>query len=222
MQAESNHAKAVVKIKMFRDRKDAGEQLGHALSRFKNDSNVIVLAIPRGGVEVGYEVAKILNAEFTLIVSRKLGFPNNKETGFGAIAEDGSYVILDDYGLPKSQIRRIMEEQIQEARRRVKALRQGRQFPDIRSKTVILVDDGLAMGVTMQAAIKMLRKKMPKKIIVAVPVSGSDTAEVIRGLADELVVIETPEMFYAVAQAYANWHDVSDEEVLRILGRVNR
>jgi len=200
---------------MFKDRRDAGKKLGLALAGYK-DKNVIVLAIPRGGVEVGYEVAKTLNADFSLIVCRKLGFPYNPEACFGAVAEDGSYVILENMGITKDEIEKIKNEQIQEVKRRVEVLR-GKPFPDIASKTVILVDDGLAMGVTMQAAIKMCRNKKAKKIIVAAPVSGIDVAEKIEGLADKLVVLEKPIFFQAVAQAYENWHDVTDEEVLKIM-----
>ena len=119
-------------------------------------------------------------------------------------------------GITKDEIEKIKNEQIQEVKRRVEVLR-GKPFPDIASKTVILVDDGLAMGVTMQAAIKMCRNKKAKKIIVAAPVSGIDVAEKIEGLADKLVVLEKPIFFQAVAQAYENWHDVTDEEVLKIM-----
>jgi putative phosphoribosyl transferase len=175
------------------------------------------LAIPRGGVAVGYEVAKSLNAEFSLIICRKLGFSHNPEAGFGAIAEDGSYVLLEGMGLSNNEIKSIKIEQKKEVKRRIEVLRHGKPFPDIRSKIVILVDDGLAMGVTMQAAVKMCKNKKAKKIVVAVPVSGKDVADRIRESVDELVVLEMPAMFYAVAQAYENWYDVTDEEVLDIM-----
>ena len=140
--------------------------------------------------------------------------------GFGAVAEDGSYVVLEGIGVLKEDIEKIKKEQIKEVERRVKALRQGKPLPSISGRTVILVDDGLAMGVTMQAAIKMCKNKKAKKIVAAVPVSGIDVAETISGLVNELIVLEKPALFYAVAQAYENWHDVTDDEVLEIMKRL--
>ncbi len=203
---------------MFEDRKDAGEKLSKALEKYKGEG-LLVLAIPRGGVEVGSEVARALKAEFSIIVARKLPFPDNPEAGFGAMAEDGSAVILEGMGglLPEETIERIKKEQIKEIGRRVKVLRGGRPLPGIRGRTVIIVDDGLAMGSTMQAAVMLCRKKGAKKIIVAVPVSGREVAEKIRKMADEAVVLEMPPFFHAVAEAYRHWHDVSDEEVLEIM-----
>lgn len=205
---------------MFNDRKDAGEKLARALEKYKG-KDVLVLAIPRGGVEVGSEVARALGAEFSIIVARKLPFPDEPEAGFGAIAEDGSTVILEGLGglLPEETIEKIKKEQIKEIGRRVKALRGGRPLPKIRGRTVILVDDGLAMGSTMQAAVMLCRNQGAKKIIVAVPVAGREAADRIKRLADETVVLEMPPFFHAVAQAYRHWHDVTDEEVLKIVGR---
>lgn len=217
---------------MFEDRKDAGEKLAKALEKYlprlprgKADGkagkgkNPLVLAIPRGGVEVAYQVAKYLKADFSLLISRKLPFPDNPESGFGAITEDGSAFINREAAkwLSEEEINRIKEEQIEEIERRIRILREGKPLPEISGRTVILIDDGLAMGSTMRAAIELCKKKKAGKIIVAVPVSGKDVAEEIEKLVDEIIVLEKPDFFQAVAQVYKNWYDVSDEEVISIM-----
>jgi putative phosphoribosyl transferase len=203
---------------VFRDRSDAGERLARELLKYKG-RNVLVLAIPRGGVEVGCKVAEYLQVPFSLMVTRKLPFPDNPEAGFGAVAEDGSVFIFRNAAmwLSQEQIDRIVSEQIAEVRRRIELLRGGRPLPEIAGRTVILVDDGLAMGSTMRASIMLCRKKGAARIVVAVPVAGREVARDIGDMADEIVVLETPANFRAVAQVYMNWYDVSDAEVLRIM-----
>lgn len=208
---------------MFKDRKDAGKKLAKALEKYKN-KNVLVLAIPRGGVEVGYEVAKYLKADFSLLVSRKLPLPYHPEAGFGAIAEDGSSFIFDwaENELSSLEIEEIKKEQKQEIKRRIKVLRKGKPLPKISGRIVILIDNGLAMGATMIASIMLCRNKKAKKIIVALPVSGEDTAEEIKKMVDEIVVLEKPKFFSGVSQVYEHWHDVTDEEVLEIMKRYEK
>ncbi|KXS42524.1 phosphoribosyltransferase [Methanolobus zinderi] len=203
---------------MFEDRRDAGIKLARALNKYR-EAGVLVLAIPRGGVEVACQVAKHLNADFYLLVTRKLPFPDNPEAGFGAIAEDGSTFIFEDAAmwLSESLIDRIVEAQYGEIRRRIDVLRKGKPLPEMTGRMVILVDDGLAMGSTMRASIKLCRKREVSKIVVAVPVAGKEVAEDIGNLVDNIVVLEMPANFMAVAQVYRNWYDVSDEEVLAIL-----
>ena len=203
---------------MFEDRKDAGKRLAKALTKYRN-KDVLILAIPRGGVEVAYKVAEYLNAELNLLVSRKLPFPSNKEAGFGAIAEDGStFIFKDAYGwLSEEKIEEIKMEQIDEVRRRIEVLRQGKKLPEIKGRIVILIDDGLAMGSTMRAAIMLCKNKGAKKVVVAAPVSGEDIAREIEEIVDEIVILEKPVFFQAVAQVYKNWHDVTDSEVIEIL-----
>jgi putative phosphoribosyl transferase len=205
---------------MFEDRRDAGERLGRALEKYR-DKNAIVLAIPRGGVEVAYHVAKRLNAQLEIIVSRKLPFPDNPESGFGAVAEDGSTFIFHDAAawLPQKTVAAIIERQKKEIARRISVLRKGRQLPDLAAKTAILVDDGIAMGSTMRASIMLCKNKSAQRIVVATPVTGRDTASEIAELVDELVVLEMPLFFRAVAQVYRNWYDVPDAEVLAIMSR---
>jgi putative phosphoribosyl transferase len=203
---------------MFADRKDAGQKLARALEKYKAD-RPLVLAIPKGGVEVGYEVAKYLGCEFSILVARKLPFPDNPEAGFGAVAEDGS-TFINDYAarrLSAGTIDRILKEQRREIKRRINILRKGKPLPQIANRTVILIDDGIAMGSTMRAAITLCKNKNAKKVVVASPVAGPDTVAELSGLVDDVVVLEKPAFFRAVAQAYANWYDVPDQEVIRIL-----
>ncbi len=205
---------------MFRDREDAGKKLAAALESFKG-KGVLVAAIPRGGVEVGYQVARYLHADFTILVARKLPYPDNPEAGFGALAEDGSTIILKEASLwmPDEKIKQIILAQSREIKRRVQVLRAGKPLPEIKGKTVILVDDGLAMGSTMRAAIELCRKRKAGKIVVAVPVAGSRIVQDIDRLVDETVILEVPDFFRAVAQVYLRWYDVQDEEVLEIMSR---
>ena len=205
---------------MFEDRKDAGERLARALEKYKGE-DVLVLAIPRGGVEVAYEVAKYLDVDFSLLVARKLPYPINPEAGFGAVAEDGSTFIFERAAawLGRKRIDKIKKEQLREIIRRIDVLRKGKPLPEISGRTVVLVDDGLAMGSTMRAAIMLCKNKNAAKVVVAVPVAGREVASDIAGIVDELVVLEVPPFFQAVAQVYRNWYDVGDEEVLEIMAR---
>ncbi|MGQ9555608.1 MAG: phosphoribosyltransferase [Anaerolineae bacterium] len=205
---------------MFEDRKDAGQRLARVLEQYKGQG-VIVLAIPKGGVEVGYEVARHLNAEFSLIIARKLPYPYNTEAGFGAVAEDGSFYLHEEAAslLPRPVIERIVWEQRCEIERRVHELRGDKPLSELTGKTVILVDDGIAMGSTMKVAIALCRNRQVAGVVVATPVAGLEIARAIASLADEVVILETPPYFRAVAQVYQHWYDVSDEEVLEVMRR---
>jgi predicted phosphoribosyltransferase len=203
---------------MFKDREDAGKKLAKALKGYK-DKGVLVLGIPRGGVIVGYEVAKALNADFSIVISRKLPYPGNPEFGFGAIAEDGSMFIIDEYEamLPRVLADKIIAEQKREITRRILALRKGEGLPEIVGRTVILVDDGIAMGSTLRAAIFLCKNKKAQKIIAASPVSGEQMEKELADIVDEVVILEKPPFFRAVAQSYQNWYDVPDQEVVEII-----
>ena len=202
---------------MFKDRKDAGQKLAAALQPYR-EQDVLVLAIPRGGVELGYEVAKAFQCDFSLIICRKLPYPFNPESGFGAIAEDGSVYInkFAAASVSEDEIEQITLQQSREIKRRIQTLRGGRALPSLKGRTVILVDDGIAMGSTMHTAVALCRKYDARKIIVAVPVAGAQAIEKFSQMADEVIVLESPANFYAVAQVYENWCDVSDEEVLEL------
>lgn len=203
---------------MFEDRDDAGMRLASALDEYR-DQNVLVLAIPRGGVEVGYQIARYLQAEFDIIIARKLPWPNNSKAGFGTIAEDSSIFIFPEVfeKLSKERINRIISEQGKEIERRISALRADCPLPKITGRTVILVDDGIATGSTMRVCVDMCRKAQAEQIVVAVPVAGRITADEFRELVDDFVVIDEIENFYAVAQGYLNWSDVSDRQVIEIM-----
>jgi len=203
---------------MFRDRDDAGRRLAEALEKYRG-KGVLVLAIPRGGVRVGARVAEELGADLSMVVARKLPFPDSPEAGFGAVAEDGSAFIFDqaEEWLKPKEIKKIIRQQKKEAERRVKALRNSRPLPVINGRTVILVDDGIAMGSTMRSAIMLCRKRKAGRLVVAAPVAGSEVARQMRVLADEAVILEEPPFFRAVAEVYANWYDVPDDEVIDIM-----
>jgi len=203
---------------MFKDRKDAGQKLAEALQVYKAEEP-LVLAIPRGGVELGYEISRALDTDFSLLICRKLPFPHNTESGFGAIAEDGSLYINEpaSSSVSDEEIEQIIAEQSHEIKRRIQTLRKGKKLPTISGRTVILTDDGIAMGSTMHVAVELCKKAKAKKIIVAVPVAGRKTIEKFSKMVDKVIVLESPVPFYAVAQVYENWYDVSDEEVLSFL-----
>ena len=203
---------------MFEDRADAGCRLALAVEKYK-DENALVLAIPRGGVQVAYQIAKHINTELSIVISRKLPFPYNPEAGFGAIAEDGSIYLFPHASRLLSQeiINQIIRQQREEVKRRIKIFRGAASLPAIEGRTVILVDDGIAMGSTMRVSIMLCKNKNAEKIIVAVPVAGPDTAKEIGKLVDEIVVLETPPLFQAVAEVYLDWYDVPDSEVIETM-----
>jgi len=208
---------------MFRDRTDAGEALAERLSRYANRDDVVVLALPRGGVPVAFEVASALGAPLDVFVVRKLGVPWHPELAMGAIASGGIRVLNDEViralGISGDVIEEVAEEEGRELERRDAAYRDGRPRPDIHGKTVILVDDGLATGSTMRAAVKAVQRLGPAWVVVAVPVGAVDTCHALRCEADEVVCVETPEPFYGVGSWYDDFSQTTDEEVRDLLAR---
>ena len=203
---------------MFLNRVEAGKELAQKLIIYKDKKDVLVLAIPRGGVPVAYQVAKFLNLSLNLLVVRKLPMPEDPEAGMGAISETGEIVWQPQAKFYSPQItQKIVSEQIKETRRRVKIFRGDKKLVDVKNKIVILIDDGLAMGSTMKVAVKTVKKLKAKKVIVAVPVGGREAVNEIKREVSKLICLEIPYPFYAVAQAYKQWHDVSDDEVLNII-----
>lgn len=203
---------------MFADRKDAGRRLAGALHQYR-DRGVLLLAIPKGGIEVGKEIADRLEIEFSIIITRKLPFPDNPEAGFGAIAEDGSIYMMpgvQEY-LPQILIDAVVHEQQHEIERRIDLLRLGLPLPDMTHRTVILVDDGIAAGSTMRVSVQCCRNCGAGEVIVAAPVSSVRCKQEFMEFADGAVILETPPNFRAVADAYRKWYDVSDEEALQLL-----
>lgn len=207
----------------FRNRHDAGERLARALARFADRSDLIVLALPRGGVPVGYEIAARLRAPLDVFVVRKLGVPGQEEVAMGAVAPGGVRV-LDEYtiriaGVRPQDVDRITAMERAELERRERSYRGNRPFPDITNKVVILVDDGLATGSTMRAAVEALRTLSPSEIVVAVPVAAAETCDAFRDIVDEIVCVETPEPFGAVGFWYEDFSQTTDEEVHDLLER---
>lgn len=203
---------------MFEDRKDAGEKLAAALSAYR-DKGVLVLGIPRGGAEIAYYVARYLNADLSLIITRKLGHPSNPEAAFGAVAEDGSVYLSEDAAgtVSKEDISKILHEQKEEIQRRIRKLRKGRPLPEMKDKTVILADDGIATGATVLASIALCRKKKVGKLVVAAPISGQRMDYELRKVADEVIILEKPSFYHAVGQGYYNFSDLTDEETVGFL-----
>ena len=207
---------------LFRDRRDAGRFLARRLKRYAGRSDVLVLALPRGGVPVAYEVAKELRAPLDLFLVRKLGMPGHEEYAMGAIALGGVRVLNDrivNEGIPADVIDRVTRQELQELGRRERAYRGNRPPPEIRGRTVMLVDDGLATGSTMRAAAAALRRLGPKKIVVAVPVAAPETCDELRTEVDEIVCGETPQPFQAVGLWYDDFSQTTDEEVRDLLER---
>lgn len=206
---------------LFRDRLDAGRALGGALAHYKGHSDAIVLALPRGGVPVGFEVARALGVPLDVFLVRKLGFPGNEEFAMGAIASGGVRVLNDallrEIGMPPAGIERVIEQEERELRRRERAFRGDLPPVELAGKTAILVDDGLATGSSMRAAVKAVRARGARRIVVAVPVGPADTVRDLSRLADEVVCVSTPEPFLAVGRFYENFDQTTDREVMERL-----
>ncbi len=202
----------------FSDRAEAGRFLAAKLQRFAGRRDLLVLALPRGGVPVGYEVARALRAPFDVFVVRKLGVPGHRELAMGAIASGGIRVlnpaIVSFLGERAEQaIEQVTREETQELEKRETRYRNGRPFPSLRGLTVVLVDDGLATGATMRAAVQAIRLHQPAKVIVAVPVAAESSCKTLRSEADEVICAITPEPFYGVGQFYDDFRQTTDEEV---------
>ncbi len=209
----------------YKDRHQAGKIMAKALDSYRNSKHVIILALPRGGVPVAYEVAKKLNLPLTVFVSRKIGAPTSPEFGIGAIAEENTIVLdaesIDYLKLSKEDIESYIIKEKEELDRRVQKYRKNESL-NLKGKTVILIDDGLATGVTAKAAIKGLRKLIPSKIIFASPVCAKDTISMIEDLADEVICILSPIYMTAIGQYYKNFNQVSDNDVMKLLQKAKK
>jgi predicted phosphoribosyltransferase len=210
----------------FRNRAEAGQLLAAKLSDFAERKDVLVLALPRGGVPVAFEVAKALKAPLDIFLVRKLGLPGQEELAMGAIATGGVRVVNEDVvrylRIPNEVIDRVAAEEQRELVRRERAYRDDRPAPDVAGRTVILIDDGLATGSTMRAAVAALRKQNPARIIVAVPTAATQTCEELRGEVDDIVCATTPEPFLGVGRWYVDFTQTTDEEVRDLLRRAQQ
>jgi erythromycin esterase-like protein/predicted phosphoribosyltransferase len=207
--------------RVFRDRREAGRVLAQRLAAYANRRDVLVLALPRGGVPVAFEVARALGAPLDVYVVRKLGIPGHEELAMGAVATGGARVlneqVVNRLGIPAYVIDAVEARERQELARRERLYRGGRPPPDVRGRTVILVDDGLATGATMHAAVQALRQQQPARIVVAVPVASPETCDELKAEVDEVVCALTPDPFYAVGYWYEDFSQTTDEEVRNLL-----
>jgi putative phosphoribosyl transferase len=207
----------------FRNREEAGRVLADLLKSYAHRSDAMVLALPRGGVPVGFEVARALHLPLDVFVVRKLGVPGHEELAMGAIASGGVRVLNDDVvktlRLPEAAIERAAQREAQELQRRERLYRDDRPFPALANRVAILVDDGLATGSSMRAAAQALRRHHPARVIVAVPTAARDTCEALESEVDEIVCAITPEPFHAVGLWYDEFPQTSDDEVRDLLAR---
>lgn len=206
---------------LFENRVDAGKKLAKELSEYANRPDVLILALPRGGVPVAFEVAKELNLDMDIFLVRKLGVPGNEELAMGAIASEDIRVLNEDiissFQIPDRVVATVAANELRELERRERAYRGDRPKPDINGKTVILIDDGLATGATMRAAVEALKIKNPAKIVVAVPTAAADTCMFFKERVDEIICVATPEPFYGVGAWYGDFSQTTDEEVCKLL-----
>jgi len=205
---------------LFADRTDAGRRLGERLAEDVT-GDAVVLGIPRGGVVVAAEVGRVLGAPIDVVVPRKVGAPFNPELGLGAVAPGVRYLderLIRDLGVPSSYVEREIEDQQREIERREALYRGGRPPVDVAGKTAIVVDDGVATGVTDTAALRSIRRRRPRRLVLAVPVCPPDSAGRLRDEADEVLCLLTPSLLYGVGQWYRDFSQVSDREVISALG----
>ncbi len=210
-------------MRLFADRADAGRQLAAGLAEYARQESTVVLALPRGGVPVGFEVATSLDAPLDVYVVRKLGVPGREELAMGALAGDGTCVVdeelVESLGVKPEELDAAVARESAEIARRERAYRDARPAPELTGKTVIVVDDGLATGATMRAAAIALRRHSPAKLVVAVPVAAPRTCASLAQEVDRVVCAFTPEPFHAVGLYYENFDQIGDDEVRRLLAQ---
>lgn len=205
----------------FKDRADAGRQLAHALQKYAHQKEAVAIGLPRGGMVPAAEVARELKLPLDMVVVRKLGDPLNPELALGALAQDGTIVLNDDVmharGLSIKDLDAVIERETKEAARRLELYRPGRQPLVVQGKTVLLIDDGIATGATVRAAVAWLRAQGAHKIVLAVPVAPSDSLQVLRKDVDELYILHVPAIFWGVGDFYDHFAQTTDEEVINLM-----
>jgi len=210
---------------MFRDRLEAGEKLAEVLSDYRGE-RVAVIAIPRGGVEVGYAVAERFDSPLEVTVPRKIGSPMDPELAVGAVAEDGTIYVEEDVvrmlGVREDWIRVEAERELQEVRRRLELYRGGKPLPELREYVVLLVDDGIATGATIIATARFLRKLNPRRLVIAAPVAPPEVLPKLSREADDVRCVETPTPFFAIGQFYQDFSQLDDSKVIEYLSKVRR
>jgi len=208
---------------MFIDRRDAGIKLAQRLTKYRGQKGVLVLALPRGGAVTGFEIARSLGVPLDVLIVRKIGFPGQLELAIGAVSETGAVVlngsIISSYGVSEDYVKKEISRQKEEISRRVKLYRKGESISKLEGKTIILVDDGVATGATVKAAIATLKKEKITKLILALPVGPPEAAAELKEMVDDFICLEVPAYFGAVGAFYGDFTQVSDDEVVEMLGR---
>ena len=206
---------------MFRNREEAGRILADKLSQYRNDPTAVILALPRGGVAVGYQLSLALHVPLDVFITRKIGAPENPEYAIGAVAETGSHYLnqeaVSSLGLSQHELNRLIQTQEKEIARRKTLYRQGRSLPRLTGRTVLLVDDGIATGSTFMASALAIRSMQPRLLVGVIPVGPSSTIREVRSHVDELVVLMTPEPFEAVGNFFVDFTQVEDRDVIQYL-----
>lgn len=210
-------------MQRYLDRQEAGITLAKMLKQYEKDKDTLILALPRGGVPVAFEVARCLSLPLDVFIVRKLGVPGHEELAMGAIAADGNLILHQDLihqlHIPQSSIHDVMDSELKELTRRELTYRKNRPFPDILGKTVILIDDGIATGASIKVAIQTLRRHKPARLVLAIPVAAESTCKALTHLVDELICPMRPVQLHAVGFWYDNFQQTSDEEVIELLKR---
>jgi putative phosphoribosyl transferase len=206
---------------IFRDRGHAGVSLAKELNAYRGDPNAVILALPRGGVAVGYEISRTLHLPLDVFITRKLGTPDNPEYAIGAVSETGAIYLnpeaVDAFNLSHDDLEGLIQAHRREIARRQALYRQGRRVPALADRTVILVDDGIATGSTFFATIEAVTELSPRRLIAAIPVGPRETLARVKSLVDELIVLEVLDPFSAVGEAYQDFTQVEDEQVVALL-----
>jgi len=206
---------------MFRNREEAGRILADKLTRYRNDPTVLILALPRGGVAVGYQLSLALHVPLDVFITRKIGAPGNPEYAIGAVAETGSRYLnqeaVSSFGLSRHELDRLIHVQEKEIARRKDLYRQGRPLPQLTGRTVFLVDDGIATGSTFLASALAIRNLQPRRLVGVIPVGPPSTIREVRSHVDELVILMTPDPFYAVGNFFTDFAQVEDRDVIQYL-----
>ena len=205
---------------LFKNRKDAAEKLAHALGKYRN-TNALVLGIPRGGAETAYYVAKYLNAELALVITRKLGYPFNPEAAFGAVAEDGSVYISETARetITTDEMNDVLEQERVEIQRRIQKLRRNKPLPNLKGRTVIITDDGIATGATVLATIALCKKSKSGKIVVAAPIASRQINNILSNEVDDVIILEMPSFYTSVSQGYEDFYNLTDHEALAFVDK---
>lgn len=210
----------------FRDRRDAGRKLAQALSHYEGRSDVTIFALPRGGVPVAYEVALALDAPLDVFIVRKLGLPGREELAIGAIGSGDVRILNEDVirilNIPQEVVNIVAQTEVQELQRRERLYRGNRTVPEVHDRTIILIDDGLATGASMRAAVEGIRAQHPARIVIAVPTAAQEVCDAFQFAVDEMICLMTPERFYGVSRWYEVFSQVHDEEVRALLEEANR